>query len=354
MPNIEVVRGQRKVSRPRKIKPTMSAAEFLSRWFRRGDRIALVSISNDRDQTRKYPPRNFVTTNPATATSLIEKYDYDGRAAFFGVNPVLADERGKDHVAEIIGLHADIDLHGVVEEREAVLAALGRLRIKPTAVVSSGNGYHVYYRYHQPLPPEQTASHEALLKRLCRFLGADVAAAEVARVLRLPGSHNSKRGEWLDVHVINELSSWRSYRVDTLDGWIERHRDRPVLTYKNPPPDAVVSTVPLNPFQEVYSETRAYTSKGGLSPDELLARMRFHDVHGHGIDDSHMKIIGALVASGSDQSETIDYLLEPTRQAYERGKLHDDTPWNERKARRDIADKYRRLARKDAKRNGHG
>jgi hypothetical protein len=183
------------------------------------------------------------------------------------------------------------------------------------------------------------------------MLAADRSAAEVARVLRLPGSHNSKSGKWKQVRVIDELSSWRSYSVDALDGWIET--TDPVLTYKEVPPEAkAVVRVTSNPFQELANETRALTSKSEMSIEEWLDAMVFHSVHGHGIDDTIAHVAGAMAAQRATLEETIDVLLEPMRLAFERGRKRDDGQWNERKARRNIADKYRPFKRKDEKRNG--
>lgn len=337
---------------PRKAaKPTTTANEFLAWWFRRGDRIAFASYANDRDQAKQYPPREKVTTNPADVAAFIDAYDTAGRACYFGVNPVRKNRRGKDHIASIVGLHADIDFSGVVESRKAIRAAIAKLKFKPTAVVASGHGLHLYYKFTKSLPPEQIPSHEDRLRRFCEMLAADKSAAEVARVLRLPGSHNTKSGGWLEVCIIEELSSWTNYKVDNLDAWIED--TTPVLTYK-PMARVVKSNVvalPLNPFQALACDTRELTSK--LDIDEVLDAMQFHGVHRNGIDDTYTRVVGAMVASGATIDECLDVLLEPTRLVYERDRRRGEGAWNERRAIRDIGSKHRYFRRKDA-RNANG
>ena len=66
---------------------------------------------------------------------------------------------------------------------------------------------------------ESIAEVEALLRLLADHVGADPSAAEIARLLRLPGSHNSKGGEWTE--VITETATGCRYELDDLREWLE-------------------------------------------------------------------------------------------------------------------------------------
>jgi hypothetical protein len=59
---------------------------------------------------------------------------------------------------------------------------------------------------------------EAALRQLADLIAGDLPVCEVSRVLRLPGSHNTKRGEWNSVEVI-ELHPDRRYELDDLEEW---------------------------------------------------------------------------------------------------------------------------------------
>jgi len=59
---------------------------------------------------------------------------------------------------------------------------------EPSAVINSGNGKHIYYKLDQPAGLEV----EPVLKKLAKHTGADIRAAEAARIMRLPGSLNVK------------------------------------------------------------------------------------------------------------------------------------------------------------------
>ena len=59
---------------------------------------------------------------------------------------------------------------------------------QPSAVINSGNGKHIYYKLDQPAGLEI----EPVVKKLAKHTGADIRAAEAARIMRLPGSLNVK------------------------------------------------------------------------------------------------------------------------------------------------------------------
>lgn len=59
---------------------------------------------------------------------------------------------------------------------------------QPTAVINSGNGKHIYYKLNKPAGLEV----EPVVKKLAKHTGADIRAAEAARIMRLPGSLNIK------------------------------------------------------------------------------------------------------------------------------------------------------------------
>ncbi len=88
-------------------------------------------------------------------------------------------------------LFADVDFK-VTPEPEA-RERLARLAVKPSIVINSGGGLHVYWILQEPLElPDEAAYAKALLRRLAGAIGGDLSAAEPARILRLPGTRNYK------------------------------------------------------------------------------------------------------------------------------------------------------------------
>ncbi len=109
---------------------------------------------------------------------------------FFGVAPRLDATAGGriDNCFCITALVADIDFkrHG----EEAALDAITCHPVSPSAVLSTGGGFHIYYFLDEPLYDVPRAS------RLLLAFGATVplsdAVFDVPRVLRLPGTLNRK------------------------------------------------------------------------------------------------------------------------------------------------------------------
>jgi hypothetical protein len=91
----------------------------------------------------------------------------------------------------------------------------------PSAAILSGHGLHVYWFLREALPLHDEGARAfacSLLRRLAYFLGADLAAAEPARVLRVPGTFNYKydpaRRVRLD-HLAEEIQ-YNAQEVDDL------------------------------------------------------------------------------------------------------------------------------------------
>jgi RepB DNA-primase from phage plasmid len=88
-------------------------------------------------------------------------------------------------------LFADVDFK-LLPEPEA-RSRLARFPLPPSTVVRSGNGLHPEWLLREPMTlPKEAATARSLLRRLAHALGADLTAAEPARVLRLPGTLNQK------------------------------------------------------------------------------------------------------------------------------------------------------------------
>jgi hypothetical protein len=115
-----------------------------------------------------------------------------GHDVYFGVAARRHAEGGTlaDCVC-LTTLFCDLDFKRI---REAdARDGLARCPLPPSAIVHSGGGLHAYWRLRTPLRlPDQAALAKQQLRALATRLGADLAAAEPARVLRLPGSYNVK------------------------------------------------------------------------------------------------------------------------------------------------------------------
>jgi len=104
-----------------------------------------------------------------------------------------ASSGARENCRHLGALYADLDFKATPESEAR--DRLARLPLRPSAVVQSGGGLHVYWFLREPLDLRDSVmcgEARQLLRRLACAVGADLAAAEPARVLRLPGTLNRK------------------------------------------------------------------------------------------------------------------------------------------------------------------
>lgn len=109
--------------------------------------------------------------------------------------------RQVDHLKSLRALYVDIDRPLRLDEIDDALHA-AKLPF-PSLIVWSGRGVHLYW-LHAPMParvlPVWQRCQDTLVKAL-QFAGADPAAKDCARVLRLCGTLNPKNGHVVTGHI---------------------------------------------------------------------------------------------------------------------------------------------------------
>ena len=124
-------------------------------------------------------------------------------------------------------LFADIDFKDFPSEADA-RAQLEHFALLPSGVVATGGGLHLYWLLTEPLNLENGGAPHAkrLLRALAEVVGADLASAEPARILRLPGTFNYKYTPPRRV-VIEALDVARRYSLDSLQACLPSVPDDP-------------------------------------------------------------------------------------------------------------------------------
>jgi hypothetical protein len=111
--------------------------------------------------------------------------------AFFTVSLVTLGGRGRKGLTRLFSLFLDLDFKILPRDRAQEL--LRDFPLIPSAIIASGGGWHVYWFLLAPiLFPDGFERARSLLRRLAIRLEADLAAAEPARILRLPATMNRK------------------------------------------------------------------------------------------------------------------------------------------------------------------
>ena len=135
----------------------------------------------------------------AQAEEFARREDQPGRSVYDAVNLFHDDATSRRivTVAALTCIHADIDLKDTEIDREEALRRIKSLEYPPDLVVDSGHGFHLYYRFREPVPTDRkdAAQARSLRTRLVEFLGADRAPDQDAALMRRPGTTNSKEAQ---------------------------------------------------------------------------------------------------------------------------------------------------------------
>jgi len=145
------------------------AASFLELRFRRPDDPMRQAFISTRD----------IASVGARAAVLAQQHD-----VYAGCAPRGRRFGGADAIQRVHCLWADLDSQDALER-------LAAFEPCPNIVVRSGSPgcAHAWWVLNAPLRPDHA---RVALRRLAHALGADMAAAEPARILRLPGTRNHK------------------------------------------------------------------------------------------------------------------------------------------------------------------
>ena len=123
---------------------------------------------------------------------------------YFGVNPTFeaggAGERSSNGtVCAMNALYGDFDAKTFDGETldaqlQAAWEAIQGLDILPSVIIFTGGGYHCYWLLQDPvmITDENRAEIASILDRFVDWIGADTGAADLARILRVPGAINGK------------------------------------------------------------------------------------------------------------------------------------------------------------------
>lgn len=199
----------------------MQPIEFLSELFascpKNGGTVELRKIGNEDGSIERH-----FCASPAEADRYIRKWtrDQGDYGVFFGIAQRKPDVRRgrKEDLQAVPVLWVDLDTEKNGWNTDRTLAALKTSQLRPSIVVRSGHGLHLYWLLEDPvLMPEYGTdeyyetleSIESLAKRLGQIFGGD-SVQDITRVLRLPGTLNTKGGKKREVSVaLDDFSEWR-------------------------------------------------------------------------------------------------------------------------------------------------
>lgn len=96
----------------------------------------------------------------------------------------------KKHIVEIPAVWVDVDFKD--SSRKDALKRIKEFPLKPSVRVSSGGGYHLYWKLKEPASKKDIAMIEEINRWLATCLGGDSSATDASRILRIPDTLNYK------------------------------------------------------------------------------------------------------------------------------------------------------------------
>jgi hypothetical protein len=306
-----------------KPKPNKAAVPFLAALFKHSVHpVFITGLTNERGAGSS-PQLN------TRSSELVERYtaiwDRPGHGVFFCVATLKprAARRAKETLAELVCLHADLDSKHIDASLEEIQVAslASKVPLLPTLAVSSGHGLHLYWRLRRPLPatPENIMRVETALKKVAAVFAGDPSVCEVSRLMRVPGSHNTKGGEWLPVHVV--ASRDKSYSIEELERWLSTAEPllKRRLNEKSAP----------NFFSEL-GEAQSFAAP--VDVDARLTMMEFHGPDEFSVHRTQLSVTAALLTRGWPIDYVVDFVLKATAAAVG----PDGRDWDWRQEERDL------------------
>ena len=125
----------------------------------------------------------------------------------------------KTDIAAITALWADVDVVKMGWDMDRTLGLVKGHELRPSAIVNSGNGLHLYWCLRAPVVLPNASGPfvenvEGAMARLAEVFGGD-NTHDITRVLRLPGSWNTKGDKPKQVKVA--MADWREYALEELN-----------------------------------------------------------------------------------------------------------------------------------------
>jgi RecA-family ATPase len=267
----------------------------------------------------------------AQAEAWAREHDRPGMGVYDCVSALRERRRIKPNVAQIYGLHVDIDAYKSATPKDDIIKKLNDSLMQFSLVSrinSSGRGIHVHCTFREPIEagtPEAERA-EAVLRRLVAHLGADPQPAHFVALMRRVGTTNSKEGggpceTLLDTGAKCELSDIEAY-LELVEG-----REPPFVSHTEP-------------------AKQNGGGNGERTPVDIeaeYAAMKPGDESGHGVNATHCRVVCSLIWKAWHPDDITDQVVDATLQAAERQGLKWDRGVEEEAVRKVILSMYHTL-----------
>lgn len=141
----------------------------------------------------------------------------------------------KSDCYEIFGFHCDVDFKDFDEGEKGALEKIETFPFEPSITVSSGNGYHLYWRFYEPqiLNTDNIYIFENTMRGIAEFLNGD-NCWDISRVFRMAGTTNIPTKKKIDLGMtkrklcfVKKVSNKR-YKPEDFEQFMVVQSDSPV------------------------------------------------------------------------------------------------------------------------------
>jgi RecA-family ATPase len=260
---------------------------------------------------------------PADIKSFIERWDQPGRGLYFCIGTIRpgakpskrGSYRTKQNIWRVPALPIDIDWcreppYG--NPQAIAIGMLERAAVPPQLTVLSGRGLHAYWLLEQPLEPERFAAAESMLRRLIQRFGSDPAVSDVSRLMRLPGTTNSKYGDERPAMIAKNHSdgrvSWAELEELTAEPAETPAPEAPAATGRSPGPKVATNVPPAQPPGNPFEAYGADAWKPPVDVEAALAAMHYPgNVHA-----TQLATTASLLNAGMPLADTVALVFNAT------------------------------------------
>jgi P4 family phage/plasmid primase-like protien len=245
--------------------------------------VELRACPNSRDGADK--PASIFTRDMEDVDEFVRRWDRPGFGVYYGALTRNKRRGTIENAFEMPSVWVDNDQTPKDELRATLLASF----CPPSVIIDSGRGLHAYWLLNEAedVSAAQTNDHPMvdLLRSLRRIYAGDPAVCDLARIMRLPGSHNTKYGEPRPVTVIHQSDA--RYSLADLVEW---------MSWQEP-----LVGEPGNPFL-------AAADSLGIRPAAALTDMAPGNIH-----ETQLRVSAAMVAAGKAEDEIVAELIDATK-----------------------------------------
>lgn len=254
----------------------------------------------------------------------VKRWNKDGMGVYAGVSTrrIGSPTGSRRDLCQTPAVWVDIDARKLGLSFGDVIQALETAPLRPSILVDSGNGIHGYWLLKEPLTVDTEADDAfeneerivAVLKQLAGVFAGDIKCCELARILRLPGTLNSKEmakaangGQPIPCRILWCVGTHR-YDLEEVEEWLEIQR--PLLEGAT----TYISQKEIE--QDPYIKyARLVGARIPVDVERSLKEMSYGAEGDRSIHQTQLRVSGNMVARGASDDEIVGTLMPATQAA---------------------------------------